>query len=354
MRFRFEMGDNIVGTFTEIGKYPYNYTFDIQGSGYMYDKAEKFNAIDNANNYKLFLAFCKQKIVSVPSGIRSIAAECFIDIGSSAIKNTGIGDVEQINIGEDVEYIGEEAFSSENYVSGGGIKSVVLLGDNPKLREVNKRCFYMQKTLEKIEFRGYVNLVANKAFYGCSNLQEIGLADDYKYSNYNGGDVFHGCSKLTRISKSNTVVNINKGHGNYIGCNSLQYITIRDKIDSLNDIYSSYKKCSDLYVEPFKGVECDSDGDLITYLNTPFSWYFNDNIIKWKKNINRHIVNIVNDKVYVYHNGKIIELNCYISGDVPMSHKGKWEWLNVVRQSQNEKFSPVHFTHDERWYQFKY
>lgn len=352
--YSFNMGSNIIGTFTELSAGSFTFHLDIQGSGYMYNEADDFTPVGgHSKSWSGLISRCIQSFISVPNGIRSIAEECFQDVGAISSSHGSTSGVDQIQIGEDVEYLGRRAFYSSNGY-GSGLKSVVLLGDNPQLREVRQECFENQYTLTTIMFRGYVDLVGNKAFKLCQNLQEIGLADDYQYNNQNGGQVFYGCRRLTSISQSNTLLNINEESENYTDCNSLQYITIRDQRDSVYDPYSPYEYALDLYVAPFAGVQCDSDGDLITYLYTPFDWYFNEDKVHWKSVINRHIIQITPFSVYVYHMGRVIQLHGYDSGDIPVLHEGQWKWLNVARDSCNPDYSPVHFTHNGQWYQFKY
>lgn len=363
----FYMGDNIIGIFTETSKNSHRYYFRIHGSGYMYDNSKEFRPMDeHKNNYEGFLSGCVQDVIEIPKGIKSIAKNCFYDVGLWTNR------VEQIRIGEDVEYLGSEALASGNFNRGSGLKSVVLLGDNPKLREVQKGCFINQVQLTSIKFRGYVNSVWIKAFYNCMNLQEIGLADGYKYMNdeygYYGfdGSVFFNCNKLKSISPHNTLISTIIGEQNYMYCNSLRDITILSNTDNDTEHKRMHLGVEGLYVEKFKGEQCDNDGNLITNLYTPFDEYFNDRYINWEKSANRVIVQITPSSVYVYHKGKIIKLDSFKSGiheeaysrtksKTAIADKGEWKWFNTVNVGgYDHKFSPIYFNHEGNFYQFNY
>lgn len=363
----FYMGDNIIGIFTETSKHSDRYYFRIRGSGYMYDNRDKFIHMDeNKNAYNRFLACCVQKVIEIPKGIKSIAKECFYNIGEFT------GAVEQILIGEDVEYLDDEAFASGDIEKGSGLKSVVLLGDNPKLREVRKGCFKNQTQLTSIKFRGYVNSVWIKAFCNCRNLQEIGLADGYQYmtdaNGYYGrdGSVFFNCNKLKSISPRNTLISIERDESNYTYCNSLQDITILSEKDPNKKFNGRNFNIAGLYVEKFKGAQCDKDGNLITNLYTPFDFYFNEKFANWKKVDNRVIVQINPSSVYIYHGGRIIKLDSYkggvdtsayiySKGSIAILDKGEWKRFNTMKTSgYNTTLSPIFITNEEDLQQFYY
>lgn len=347
--YSFNMGSNIVGTFTETAVGSDKYRLSISGYGYMYDDASTdFTRVGAHNrNYMALLPLCEQQYVEVPSRVKSVAKRCFRDLG----KNTD--GVDQVLIGEDVEYIDNQAFYCTSY-SGNKLKNVALLGDEPKLTSLGSECFYNCDGLIETMFRGYVETIGPYCFDGCYNLESIGLADDYQYSNTYGRAAFRNCWKLSRISNNNTIVSINTELENYTNCKSLQFITIRDPIDEIYDPDSEYLNAYDLYVGINEGVQCDEDGYLYTYLATPFDWYFNEEKVHWRSDIHRHIIQITPFSVYVYDRGSIIELHGYDDGDLPVLHEGQWKYLNVARDSSNRDYSNVHFTHNGRWYQIKY
>ena len=371
----FRMGDNITCEFEQYsdGDGKTKYTFDIYGSGYMYaDAVNDFYEIGGSGSYLYFIGFVCQDNVIIPNGIKSIADYCFHSIGSAIwAGESNRSGVQNIYIGEDVEFIGKNAF--QKTYTGGGIRNVFLLGDNPKLRWIKESAFETQLDLVNCDFKGVVDTIGNKAFRRCHSLETLNLSDNYYYDSdyFNDTDhyVFNECYKLKHISENNVVVDINSTRGtsnyNYRYCDNLNYITINNPIDanpSISDKYSNGLGLTaglwgtDFWGDPIPGldVEYDVDGNIITEIDTEFEEYFDDRYILWKRNMCRSVVQVSKFKVYVYHMGRIIQLRGGSSGDIPVLHEGQWKWLKVAKDSENPSYSPVHFTHNGQWYQIKY
>lgn len=374
----FKIGDDISCIFEAIGVENKHtiYSIDILGTGYMYnDMINDVHEIGGSGDYATYtvlMGYVKQTDVIIPVGIKNIGDHAFPSIGSAIWAGTSsLSGVQNIYIGEDVEFIGEGAFRKT--YTGGGIWNVILTGNNPKLRWIKKEAFMNQSNMLKCNFRGLVDTLGNSAFRDCNKLETLNLSDNYYYDadyfNDNEHYVFYNCYKLKHISENNVVVDINSTNGtsnyNYRYCDNLDYITINNPIDANPSISDKYRNGlglkaglwgTDFSNNPIPGldVEFDIDGNIITKINTEFEEYFDNRYILWKENMCRNIVQVSNFKVYVYHMGKIIKLKGGNSGNIPVLHEGQWKWLNVVKDSENPSYSPIHFTHNGQWYQFKY
>lgn len=360
----FKMGDNITCEFRdyedEQGIRGYN--FDIYGTGYMFDSFEDFYEVGGSGDpatYLFLISRVYQGDVIIPDGVRSIAEGCFTDIGSAIWAGTvqRLSGVYNIFIGEDVEYIGVDAFRKT--YTGGGIHNVILTGDNPKLRHIKEDAFWYQSDLITCDFKGVVDTIGNNVFRGCYNLESINLADNWEfdedYFDASRHGAFEDCYKLSSISEHNTIVDINgNSNYNYRHCNSLTYITINNPIDEHPSASDLYSNGLGLQVEAWAGIDVDEDGDLITEIDTEFDEYFDSRYVLWKDNIHRHVTRVSKFKVYVYHMGRIIELKGGDTGDIPVAHEGQWKYLRCVQDSENPAYSPIHFAHNGHWYQFKY
>lgn len=378
-RREFKIGDDIHCIFEAIGKENNRtiYSIDIIGTGYMYDDmindVHEIGGSGNYTTYALLISYVKQTNVVIPVGIKSIGNYAFADIGSAiwAGSEYTLSGVKNILIGEDVEFIGEGAFRKT--YTGGGIWNVILTGNNPKLRWIKKEAFTNQIDMIKCDFKGLVDTLGNSVFRGCKNLESINLSDNYYYDSDYFNDsshyVFYECYKLKHISENNVVVDINSSNEtanyNYWYCNNLNYITINNPIDA-NPLISNKSNNGlgltaglwgkDSHGKPITGldVEFDEEGNIITEIDTEFEEYFNDKYIIWKRNMCRSVVRVSKFKIYVYHMGRIIQLKGGNSGDIPVLHEGQWKWLKAVKDSENPSYSPIHFTHNGQWYQFKY
>ena len=369
----FKMGDNIFCDFEQYstGDGKTKYTFDIYGTGYMYDSALDFREVGGGTrSYGTFIIYVCQTNVTIPVGIKSIADYCFASIGSGvwAGDQARLSGVQNIYICKDVEYIGEYAFRKT--FTGGGIRNVFVYGDNPKLTRIKQGAFYSQIDLVTCNFRGLVDTIGNNAFQYCHSLESINLADNWEFDEdyfdaYRHG-TFENCYKLKSISEHNTIVDISgNSNYNYRYCDSLTYITLNNPIDehpSARDKMSNGLGLTaglwgtDEHGDPVSGldVEYDEDGNLITEIDTEFDEYFDINYILWKDNIHRSVSRVSKFKVYVYHMGRRIELKGGDTGDIPVAHEGHWKYLRCAQDSENPAYSPIHFAHNGQWYQFKY
>lgn len=109
-----------------------------------------------------------------------------IAIGSKAF--AGIGNVDQLDLCEEIKYIGDEAFL-KSYVKGVTFENVENIGN---------RAFKECSELSKIDLKdGAVN-IGTEAFYGCALTNVI-----FPYSiEYIGPGAFAGCTKLTNVDLS--------------------------------------------------------------------------------------------------------------------------------------------------------
>lgn len=371
----FQMGDNITCEFRDFedSQGIRGYKFDIYGTGYMFESFEDFYEVGGTGDpatYLFLISRVYQGDVIIPDGVRSIAEGCFPSIGSAIWAGTvqRLSGVYNIFIGEDVEYIGADAFRKT--YTGGGIRNVVLTGDEPKLRHIRSGAFYNQIDLVTCNFRGLADTIGNNAFQYCHSLESINLADNWEFDEdyfdaYRHG-TFENCYKLKSISEHNTIVDISgNSNYNYRYCDSLTYITLNNPIDEHPSASSKMSNGlgltaglwgTDEHGNPVSGldVEYDEDGNLITEIDTEFDEYFDINYILWKDNIHRSVSRISKFKVYVYHMGRRIELKGGDTGDIPVAHEGQWKYLRCAQDSENPAYSPIHFAHNGHWYQFKY
>lgn len=99
--------------------------------------------------------------------------------------------------------------------------------------------FYGLKSLVSVEIGGNVSVIGNRAFYGCSALEELFLPDTYTaIEDY----AFHSCAKLKSVEMSSKVTSI--GAYAFANCSSLASIEIPNGVEIINE--AAFYKCASL------------------------------------------------------------------------------------------------------------
>lgn len=385
-QYRYKIGANVIVTFETnadrfndhslVGNF-----MTISGSGPMYMDGTIID-MDGGGSYQSWLVNVYMPntpqipgTLDIPDGITSIAPGIFSWMGY----RTGyIVSVDTVNIGADVEEIGDAAFEayayginelenpSDNTLANlpdawGVIGNINILGH--KIRKIGNLCFAYQTRLTILNFKHSVEEIGwDSCFAGCWRLQILNLADDWVFSEQNYGGVierygymaFWKCKSLATISLNNTINcidhipnSVGYNGDNYYGTESLSSITIRNPVDSnYNNVYPG-----DMFVRLWEGTDLDPDGYFITELETPFAYLFN--VQAWKDASNRLIVSKFG--LYVYHMGRIIKIREHADGNIPIvKHLGAWKYIKAVEDHENPDYSPLHFKHKGKWYQILY
>ena len=170
--------------------------------------------------------------------------------------------ITQVRIGEEVEEIGDQAFS---YCSG--LTSIEIPNS---VTSIGDRAFSGCSGLTSIEIPNSVTSIGNSAFSGCSGLTSVHISDIMAWCNIqfesnplsyahhlflNGKEIkdlvipnsvtsidraFSGCTGLTSITIPNSVTSMN---GAFSGCTGLTSITIPNSVTSMDGAFSG---CSGL------------------------------------------------------------------------------------------------------------
>lgn len=343
--YTFYMGPHVTGYLTDTGDS--YYTCEITGYGDMYESIEDFTVPQGQQVNIWNMRKVHQNSLIIPIGITSIAKQCFENIGELyAVRNLEPG-VRNVILPESIIKIGDQAFASTYYLN---IPKIQNFSFGHNIKEIGKDAFSMQTSVRELDFHDNSGIkVGQSAFYRCSNVEYIGLPDDYeKIGGVIGqGGRFEGCYNLSRLSPKNVVYDLNNDDYKY--CNKLGSICIMDREMQ----YSPW--IGALYVELFAGDNCDEEGYYITEVD-PDSVIAPDVVIyDWKENWHRIIVYKLS--IYLYHMGRIVTIKCYDSGDIPLKHEDAWYFLKWVRlngKNFNPGQSPLFVTHRGHWYQISY
>lgn len=208
----------------------------------------------------------KVTAVVVPEGIESIAGdfekctnlksvslpESLKSIGWTTFRNTP--NLKEIIIPESVESIDANAFY------GSGIETIVIpasvayLGLAPfmdcrNLKEVDinanltsweeESAFEGCTSLKRVTFGGIVPEIPQRAFYNCSNLDEVRLSEGLETIHNNA---FYGCSSLKKIVLPGTVTAIE--YAAFSGCSELKSFAFPEGVETIAD--STFADCTNL------------------------------------------------------------------------------------------------------------
>lgn len=263
-----QMGENV---FCTVWRYsyqqPWQYEITIYGSGDMYSSSIGFHEIPIGDSmigldWERVWYSCSGEcgahgssprlpgIITVPSGITSIAESCFMtDFDPTYSHESGSfynNTISKIVIEGQITSIGLYAFSAQNY------DSYTLLSDNGIETIVNDT----RDKLTEIDFMvpGYVNYVGIGAFANRTQLQIIDFGGQTPY--YIGEQVFKNCYNLRsvnighgrKISPLEYENGIRISRGMFENCFSLSDTITIFNINYLKneDIIPSFKNCYSL------------------------------------------------------------------------------------------------------------
>lgn len=353
--WRYQAGENIVITFErniEDGHYTPYYTFTIAGHGPMYDKVEDMIPLDGASsNLLYYIHRVFQEDLIIGEGIETIADRLFYGLGHYYARNhNNKPGINRVIIGGRVWKIGNYSFDGSD--SAGQYDGINTFEIRSEVTDIGVGAFYNQVYISAIDFHEHVLRVMPLAFYNCQNLYVVNLNDDWECTPDPTGEAVGGrfayCYKMNDISPRNYVPELTQD--NYYECRYLTRLTIRDVTEFPYDVISQALKVT-------RGTgkwDClDEDGYLITEVAnfTPIIAVFD-----WKQWWGRVFAEYYWDenKVYLYHEGHIIEIKMYKSGDLPLSHEDLWWFLRWAEGHENPTHSCLHVAHNGKWYQIKY
>jgi len=128
-----------------------------------------------------------------------------------------------VTIPEEVEYIGEKAFSSNLFRS-------VVFPTNSKLRIIGNSAFSYCKQLSSVTLPSTLRIIGNSAFSDCEQLSSVMIPEGVTEI---GSTAFSECKSLTSIDLPSTVIKI--GVQAFRGCSNLSSITIPDTIEIIGN-----------------------------------------------------------------------------------------------------------------------
>lgn len=289
-----------------------------------------------------------QQSVTIGSLITTIAKSAFAHMGEQYSKLTGDIAIPSIYIGGNIKRIGSYAFQSDAYLGyTPGIGQISIITD---IEYIEEGAFYGQSGINGLRFRNTVKYCEAYAFHECNDLYYVDFADDWEAVN-GGGSIFYNCYKLNVISPHNMIVS--PRNRNYYNCRYLTRMTIADP-ENFGINYTN----NGLYVELNTGNPdyLDPEGYLITEVAGLDSISGYDWETIWKNKFNRiYVVYVWHDnKVYLAHEGRWIEITMYESGDIPLAHEDVWWFLKWTQGVENPNHTPLYVAHNGHWYQVNY
>ena len=354
-KYKWQVGNSIYAEFEEfrISSGPTQgtwYTLSISGSGEMF--ASKNDFIEILEPGEVPHDWPMNRVVQdelvIGSMIETIASDTFRGLGEyyASLSNNEPG-VKRIYIAGPIWKVGARAFQNG---SGGQYKGIGQITILANITYIGEYAFGYQRWINGLRFRNTVKYCEAFAFYECNNLYYVDFADDWEAVN-GGGSIFYNCYKLNVISPHNMIASPRSR--NYYNCRYLTRMTIADP----ENFGRNYTK-NGLYVELNTGNPdyLDPDGYLITEVAglDNISGYDWETI--WKRDFNRIYVVYVwhNNKVYLAHEGRWIEITMYESGDIPLAHEDVWWFLKWTQGVENPNHTPLYVAHNGHWYQVNY
>lgn len=346
--YTFYMGPNVRGEVVE-GNGGY-FVLHIYGSGPMYDSINDFRWPEGQTlSWSNVPYRMHQFDLNIGAGIETIADQCFDEIGTAYARATGEAGVENVYIGPDVWKIGRYAFRNRYYqATFPKLQNVYTYGS---VTHVLRGAFSNQTDLQNIDFKNSVLYCGTGAFAGCINLEYLNFNDEWDMEDISGtsNTTFENCHKLHTISPHNVICKI-RWH-NYYECWALQKIKIKDVTEFVPGAQYQIGAYA-MYCTLNKGSNLDPDGYFITEVTN-----VDENVASysWKGNWQRIlVVYYEGPKVKLFHEGKIITIEMYETGDLPLKHDDVWWFLRWAEGHENPTHSCLHVAHNGKWYQIKY
>lgn len=166
------------------------------------------------------IKFRQNGIYNIPSSVTKIEGYAF---KSCYVINVSISD--------NVEYIGERAFTDCSYLS--------TLSMSNNIQTIGKFAFSGCKGITSIYIPDTNTLLGDSVFFGCTELTSVRLSSNTLRV---GNGAFYGCNKLTSITIPNSVKSI--GQQAFGNCKALQSASIGNQVDSIFD--HAFYNCSAL------------------------------------------------------------------------------------------------------------
>lgn len=173
---------------------------------------------------KSAFSFCNLKSVHIGKIVENIYGEVF--------ENSYF---EELNIGDNVDKINEEAFANQTCLKS------LRIGKRVKI--IGKKAFDGCTSLEEIQLPNSVVEIGENAFESCKSLESISLGEGI---NYVRGYAFAHCTSLKNCIQDqvSNIITI-EGYA-FLGCSSLQSIRIGKDIQFIG--YHAFKGCSSIKI----------------------------------------------------------------------------------------------------------
>lgn len=154
----------------------------------------------------------------------------------------GCPKLESVQLSNNLEYIGSQAFSNT------GLKSITIPAS---VKTMDSQTFYTCNNLEKVIFEGATN-ISHGCFYSCRNLKSVTLGEG---TTQIGSQAFMGCTNLDTIEIPDSVTSIDSSAFRKSGLSSVRYknITYTSKSALTNALESNGVSISS-YDNPFNST----------------------------------------------------------------------------------------------------
>lgn len=178
--------------------------------------------------------------LTIPNSVTSFGENAFYDctgeltvncnIPSTYASNYGVFygcKFSSVNIGDDVETVGNRAFYNCSSITS------VTIGNSVKT--IGSNAFYWCSSITSVTIPNSVTCIGESAFYGCSSLTSLSIGNSVTSI---GDNAFRGCSALTSVTIPQSVTSI--GSSAFYGCTG--ELTVNCNIPSAYNSYFSGSK----------------------------------------------------------------------------------------------------------------
>lgn len=212
---------------TEFSKVHWNYSEQYDKNTKFAEIKEKIESFFNNNTVQenLFYFCLGLESVTIKEGISKIEKNAF----------SGCSSLTQVKLPQSLKSINEHAFSN----------TAIEFLELPKDLETIEKNAFSRSKLKRISIPN-VGIINSSTFFGCSNLEEVQLADGI--TNLDTLSFFN-CDKLININLPETIKKI--GEFAFAECNSLEEITIPNSVLFIGTC--AFQNCKSLKRILYKG-----------------------------------------------------------------------------------------------------
>ncbi len=183
-----------------------------------------------------------------PQIAKIILPDSLIILGDHAFYDNRFNDVQSVEGGSSLTYVGSEVFGKDSLMSK-TINEPVTIGTHlfryqtqqknvvipPFVQSIEKECF-MGQALETVTLPPHLRNISEKAFYRCKNLQMVDMPDTVTLI---GAEAFAGCEKLKEIHCGKGLKSI--GNFAFRGCRQLRDSVMPEGLETIGS--GAFKSC---------------------------------------------------------------------------------------------------------------